>query len=659
MNLSARFDESRNLVRFCRRPGHETLHADFTASFGFREMGSRMSILKDVGTAPGPDECFAHIEVDARRMFYKLLGLELEFPGAPEELLTQMQPYNSMNYYRSHIEEHFCLNGVRPLPPLRGLCTICFADTDRLQVSYELSNVGAAPLKVRLRWFSVPDRHFPCTFADGVLSSRQKVIGEYDIAVAFQAERRDLSFQDNGERLESAWIDVEIEPRGNWSTSFCIAFDDSTSLNVPPMPSEGATAILTAAKKRMDAVYAALPSIPLQFADYEELVLRAVGILIANEHTSRTLGGDSVRTIHAGKAGVCATWWWDTACSLLGMGLLRRNEAARGAMRLLLEGVDEQGVPCARYVNGKYFRGHQQPILAWGLERFHQLSPDPALVADSYEGLARYVRHWLRDCDSDGNGLVEYPPGAVCWDDSLRWQSNPVAFAADRAWYKNDWGKADSGAVENADTNANLYTECICMAKFAQMLDKREEARGWRREAARLRELISEQLFDPELQTFQDRRVGGAFTNMLTPSCFMPLYAEIPEPELALQICERYLLAPEHFNTLLPFPSLDLAHPAFRGGGFLKERGSSLSPQSYWIGRTWPHVSFWMVGAIYRSGLQREADEAADRILSALNRSESIYECYDPMTGYGVGHAEFSWSASAVLSLAYRLYREV
>jgi hypothetical protein len=89
-------ERSRNLVRFCGHMPHEQLHDWFVADFGFRAELSRFSILKNYGTLPGPDEAFSHLQQDARPLFEKLLGLEMEYPGTPYPL----QPYSSMNYYR-------------------------------------------------------------------------------------------------------------------------------------------------------------------------------------------------------------------------------------------------------------------------------------------------------------------------------------------------------------------------------------------------------------------------------------------------------------------------------------------------------------------------------------------------------------------------------
>src|ERR1041384_1715527 len=148
--------QTRNLVRFGWHPPHETLAESFIADFGFRAKQSRFSILKSPGTAPGPDQCFSYQQVDARPLFQKLLGLELQYPELSATQAAGLQLYNSMNYYRSHIAEVFFHKRSRPLPPVEGTCTMFFSETNVLLVCYRLRNTSQTPVQVRLRWHSIP-----------------------------------------------------------------------------------------------------------------------------------------------------------------------------------------------------------------------------------------------------------------------------------------------------------------------------------------------------------------------------------------------------------------------------------------------------------------------------------------------------------------------
>jgi len=654
-----------NLVRFCRRPGYESLDDAFAANFAFRDAQSRVSFLKNYRSAPGPDECFSHYEIDARLLFEKLLGMELEYPGQPLESRRHQQLYNSMNYYRSHIEEVFAHTGSRPLPPIEGHCFMHFPAPDRLSIRYELQNRCATEVAVRLRWFSVPHRGLGCSATGRENGFRfehtARVTDKYGAAAALEAVAAPVPFVWRQGKFRSPWIVRCL--RGGATQTFSFRIEFGIGRDRPRVLAPQREKTLRQAIGETEQAYARLPALPEEHRQFERLVLNAAGTLRTLRYRDLDLKGREVCTVHAGKCGVAATWFWDQAFSLLGLGLFGDVEAARGTAQLLLDGIQADGTPPLYYCGGKYQVRYQQPILAWGLGQYLALRPDRALLRRAYEPLARYVRHWLTACDLNGNGLAEYPKGMTCWDDALRWQEGfPLTVAEGDNWWRHAWGAMRPEQFENVDTNTHLYLECRTLAGFAGALGREEEREEWRQRAAKLRRLIQNRLYDRTTGIYQDRGIrDGRFTGMITPACFMPIYAGIAPREVAVRLCREYLLAPTRFYTEFPFPTLDRSHPAFRSGGWLyahPDFPGALVPQAYWIGRAWPHVSFWMVGALQQAGLTAEADQAALRVLDMMSRTEAIYECYDSVTGYGSGHPEFAWSAAAALALAYRLYRD-
>lgn len=645
---------SRNLVRFCRHLPHEQLHESFPANFGFRAELSRFSILKDYGTLPGPDDCFSHIQLDARPLFKKLLGLEVDYPGAPRRL----QPYSSMNYYRSHIEEvfHHTSPQHQPFPPIEGRCVMFFASTDVLRVEYELHNKSAADVVLRLRWFSVPSpglRHDLQLLPDGFRHACvQKVTRECETSTLVTG----CAFRQVEGRLESDWQELTLPARQRRTWGFDIRFDGAVMPSVPLS--------LTRAIDRVESCYAALPELPAAWRRFEPLVLRAAGIMLSNRYLDRDQQGARVPTIHGGKCGVEATWFWDTATSLLGIGLLKDSTTGWSAIQLLCAGIAPDGKPFVRYCDGAYAPGAQNPILAWGVWNFHALCPDRDQLARSYPALQRYVNWWVRNCDAGGHGLYVFPPDMGCTglDDALQWSDRfPIALKPGEAWHAKDWGHPRPDRFESVDTNCQLYLEMKALGLMARALDRDGEGEDWDKQAAALAERIQSRLFNPEAGIYQARSiVDGRSNGMISLESFLPIYAGITPQPLARTLCRDYLLNPERFYTLLPFPTLDRSHEAFRSSGSLYEPPShpgAVVQQAYWIGRTWLNYSYWMVGALQQAGLHQEADAAAERILDAVSRNETIYECYDPLTGTGTGHAEFPWGAASTLAMAFRLYR--
>jgi len=365
-------------------------------------------------------------------------------------------------------------------------------------------------------------------------------------------------------------------------------------------------------------------------------------------------------TIHAGKTGVASTWWWDGAIHLMGLGLSGDAETIRGAVHLLLGGVRDDGFPSSQYNSGVYQNAVQMPILAWGISHAVDVIPDIGLVEKSYPVLVRYVRWWLRRRGK--SGLVSLPNNGTAQDDSPRWSTSfPIEWDSGESWEGRILSKSRPGDFESPDVNAHLYLELLALERMARQLDLEADAADWAAEGERLADSIHASLFDAETGMYQDRHIAsGQFTGYLTAGCFLPIYAGLASREDAARACRKYLLNPEHFHTTLPFAGVDRSHPTFLPGGRLYEEPrfpGSLLQSAYWLGRTWLQYSYWLTGALWQAGMHEAADAAADEILDVLAQKETLYECYDPLTGTGNGHPEFSWGAAPILGLIYRQYR--
>ncbi len=658
-------ERSRNLVRFGRHLPEEALDASFAANFAFRDAGSRFAILKSPKTAPGPDECFGLFARDDRAVFGKLLGMVATYDGLDPAQQAVMTTYNAMNYYRSHVVEQFCHNGTLPMPPTEGDCTMWYAAADVLCVRYRLVNKAPVDVPVRLGWFADGDPGNGCAAevtARGFRFQNQQTVIRiaYTSRAELLAQDGDIQWLADGASLRASPVARTIPAHGVLECRFAVRF----AFNDEPLP-DWPTALWTDASLELaiaetEAAYAQLPPLRPDARPFLDLTLKAAGTLRSLRYCDYDARRQRQMTIHVGKSGTAATWFWDTGVSLPGLGLLGEREAAAGAVRILMDGIKPDGTPPVTYECQRYLYSYQIPLVAWGTGHYLALCSSPALLAEVYEPLARYVRHWL-DTYAVDHGLVTYPPGCTSLDDALRWYTgSPLVPAAGRPWQTHDWGRPRQDLFASPDINAFLYLELRTLAEMADALDKPDEAHGWRARARKLAQAINARLIEPATRTYQDRHIEtGAFTGLINLASFIPIYAGIAPPDVAEISCRDYLLSPEHFLTAMPFPVVDRAHPTFRAGGFLYEPAGypgSLVQQSYWRGRTWVHGDSWYLGALWQSGFRKEADIMAGRILDAISRSEGIYECYDSLTGFGNGHPEFMWSSAAVLMLAHRFY---
>jgi hypothetical protein len=659
---------SRNLVRFSRHLPVDTMDESFAGDFAFRDAGSRFSLLKSPKTAPGPDECYGLFLRDTRVLFRKLLGMNLVYEGLDAGRQAAIADYNAMNYYRSHVVEYVCHNGISPMPPVEGECVFWFAAADLLCIRYRLVNKSAVDVPVRLAWFSEGEagKGFALTpSAEGFGFENTQTVPPhtYVSRAELRAQEADVRFAPaEGTVTRSAPVARVIPANGSVTCRFAVRF----AFNDEPLPAWPGDlwgdASLEEAIAQAETAYERIPGLPAEFRCHQDLTLKAAGTL----RSLRYRDYDSLRqprmSIHAGKTGCGATWFWDTGTTLPALGLMREREAADGALRILTQGIKADGTPPVTYENQEYLYSYQIPLVTWGTGHFLAASPDARLLADVYAPLARYVRHWMERYITP-RGLVAYPPGMTSLDDALRWNTGfPLEPRPGKPWYENKWGHMRQDLFASPDINAFLVLELRTLAAMAASLGKPAEAASWLRQADGLAAAINDWLIEPRTCTYQDRHLEtGAFTDMITLGSFLPIYAGIAPAETAGRSCRDYLLSPEHFLTPFPFPVIDRAHPTFRSGGFLHAPPAypgSLVQHSYWRGRTWIHGNTWYLGALWQSGFTREADENADRILTAVSRNEGIHECYDSLTGFGNGHPEFMWSAASVLLVAHQFYKQ-
>ena len=657
---------SRNLVRFGRHLPEETMDLSFAGDFAFRDAGSRFSLLKSHGTEPGPDECYGLFARDARLLFSKLLGLSITYEGVEGREQERASNYNAINYYRSHVVEHFCHNGMTPLPPTEGECVFWFAAPDLLCIRYRIFNKAAVEVPVSLQWNS------ECETGDGYVlepisqgfsfANTCTVNGQtYQNRAELLSEEQDLVFTRHENRVQSNSVSRVIPPHGVLTCRFAVRF----AFNQEAFPSWDVElwndSSLTSAIAETESAYQRLPQLPEGFAGHQDLAIKAVGTLRTLRYRDYDQNHRPCMTIHVGKTGCAATYFWDSATTFPALALISEREVANGALRLPIDGIKEDGTQPLTYEHQKYVYDYQMPILAWSAGHYLATLPDATLLAEIYGPLCRYVRNWLANFRT-AEGLVVHPPGPTCLDDTLRWhEGSPLAPRPGQPWHEHRWGNMAPETFACPDVSTFLVLEMRTLAEMADALGKPDEAANWRLQAMELADAINRWLIEPTTRTYQDRQVKtGEFNGMIQFGSFLPLYDGIAPPEIAEVMCRDYLLSPAHFLTPLPFPVVDRAHPTFRSGGFLHtlpEYPGSLIQQAYWRGRTWPHVNNWYLGALWKSGFEREADRAADQILTAMSRSEGINECYDSLTGFGNGHTEFMWSSAAVLLIANQFYR--
>lgn len=319
---------------------------------------------------------------------------------------------------------------------------------------------------------------------------------------------------------------------------------------------------------------------------------------------------------------------WDSCFQALGHCRFNPPVAA-DALRLLVRNQEPDGkIP--QFVCPTWNRPgeSQPPLIAWSAWNLHRMTANRALLADVYEPLVRNLDWWMRERDDNHDGVVEYKASLESgWDNSPRW---------------------DQGRVSALDLNSFLVAQTRCLARMAAELGRPQEAARLAERARRHAQRMVEHLYCREDGLFYDRRLeDGAWVKVLTPACFLPLWAGVPLPEAqARAMIEKYLLAPEHFFGEYPFPVVAYSDREY-------------SADNWWRGPVWMNIAYLMLEVLDGYGYAVQRDQAADRLVAMVTRNVRPYELFDSRTGQGQGVIDYGWTSAVLLRLLDFRVRQV
>jgi putative isomerase len=339
-------------------------------------------------------------------------------------------------------------------------------------------------------------------------------------------------------------------------------------------------------------------------------------------------------------------WAWDSWKHAAALAQFA-PDLARDQMRAMFDYQAADGmVPDCLYLDKKEnnWRDTKPPLATWATLAIYHATGDRAFVAEMYDKLVRYHRWWFTARDHDHDGLAEFGSTdgtriAAAWesgmDNAVRFDGAAMVRNGEGAWSLNQ---------ESVDLNAYLYREKLELAELASVLGKEADKSMWLKEAAAMKPLVGQRMFDPAAGYFFDIRLPGHEpVRVYGSEGWAPLWAGVATPEQAKAV-SRVMLDPNKFATVMPFPTLARDDPHF-------------SPiKGYWRGPVWMDQAYFGVEALKRYGFRDAANEMARRLVlnaQGLTGQGTTYENYDPLTGHGYQSPNFSWSAASYLMLLH------
>lgn len=153
----------------------------------------------------------------------------------------------------------------------------------------------------------------------------------------------------------------------------------------------------------------------------------------------------------------------------------------------------------------------------------------------------------------------------------------------------------------------------------------------------KLTRLTFEELWDPYTESYYSRDfVTHRLIKEGSIAGLLPLYAGTIPEDRAAKIVKT--LENEHvFGPSYPVPSTPLNSVWF-------------DPERYWQGPTWFNTNWLIIQGLRRYGYKDHAEALTESMLE-LARDQGFYEYFNPITGKGLGAANFSWTAALTIDL--------
>lgn len=377
---------------------------------------------------------------------------------------------------------------------------------------------------------------------------------------------------------------------------------------------------------------------------YQRVAVKSIMTLVTNY---RSAAGDLK---HAGTfpslsyQGFYGFWSWDSWKHAVAYCYFD-PEMAKDNLRSMFDYQNERGmVADCIYINSKEnnWRDTKPPLASWAVSKIFETTLDTSFVREMLPKLEKYHQWWYADRDHDKNMLCEYGSTdgtrvAAAWESGM---DNAVRF--DHAKMLKNRDKAWSLDQESVDLNCYLYYDKLKLEELHQLLELGEKQYFHKEETKRLKDTISKYMYNQEKGFFFDIDLKEKHQiEIYGPEGWIALWAEVATKKQAERVV-NVVMDTTHFNTYIPFPTLDASHSKFN------------PLLGYWRGPVWLDQAYFGIKGMRKYGYHQQADYLTRKILDhceGLKADDPIRENYHPITGEGLNAVGFSWSSAHLLMM--------
>ncbi len=332
------------------------------------------------------------------------------------------------------------------------------------------------------------------------------------------------------------------------------------------------------------------------------------------------------RNWNQAKFGGFGVWLNDQHYAALMTGLLDPEVGRENLAATLASATPQGNFACLITANDAWVDRTQLPVasfLVWLMFLRGGGRPLLRLMVDS---LRRNHAWWWANRDPGRRGLVSYGTSDV--GEGLY---RGTSFGArnessmDNAPI-HDEARYDPGTrtldVLDVGLNSLLALDAEMLSLIAAELGDAAASAAHAATAEATRDRIRRELWDPARGIFANRLWSGAFVRSLGPTSFYPLVAGVPTAAQTESLM-AHLADPHTFGGDPGLPGVTRDDPAF-------------PDNSYWRGRVWPPLNYWVWQGLRRTGRRAEAGALAERSFALFGAAWARRLCpenYNAVTG--------------------------
>ena len=166
------------------------------------------------------------------------------------------------------------------------------------------------------------------------------------------------------------------------------------------------------------------------------------------------------------------------------------------------------------------------------------------------------------------------------------------------------------GRMRWIDATLQAILSIDVLSKMAHVLGRDNSINGLNQEAAQLKALVNETMWDEQSAFYYDRWANGKLNMVKHVGAYWALLAGVVAPDRMDRFI-AHLDDPAEFNRPHRVPSLAHSHPDYRPNG------------GYWLGAVWPPTNYMVLKGLRANGFGSLAH------LIALNHLENVVKVYE------------------------------